>query len=106
MPLGNVATPFPTPVASGRCASRDARFDDLLEGLYARGTSGWSEFELIATLEGVLGPGAPSSWDVLRSLEESGWLRPVYAITWGVRRWWLTWPHLLSIGAADDFVVL
>lgn len=85
---------------------RDRRFDDLLEGIYARGKSGWSEFELVATMQGVLGPDAPSPWDLLRSLEEGGWLRSVYAIAWGVRRWLLVRPHLLSSSPEGDQVTL
>lgn len=106
------ATPFTVastqPIVPVRscCTRLDTRYEDLLEALYARGKAGWSEFELVALFKGILGSDSPSPWDLLRSLEESGWLRCIYAVSWGVRRWWLVPPHLLSASAASDCVVL
>lgn len=92
------------PIAFAREASGAARaiddeeaarqFDDFLEALYASGRSGWSEPELIETMREVLGPYRPSTWDVLRSLEESSWLDCRNAIAWRARRWWLKPPRL------------
>lgn len=62
--------------------------DDLLEGLYAGGRSGWSETELLPLIRRLVG-GEVSPWDSLRLLHEGGWVVPLLASGWGVRRWFL-----------------
>jgi hypothetical protein len=81
-------------------------FEDLLEAIYADGRAGWAEAELIAVVEAICGAGAPSVWDVLRSLEEAGWLRASYEIAWRARRWWLAAPSLSALDESGRWVVL
>ena len=71
------------------------RFDDLLELIYARGASGWAERDLVDAVRELV-PG-PSPWDVLRTLQESGWLRSMHSISWRANTWRLMPPHLLRI---------
>lgn len=76
---------------------RSRRFEDWLEALYAGGRNGWSEQELVSTIPAVLGEGAPPVWDILRGLNECGWLQPTSNLRWRARRWWLTPPSLIKI---------
>jgi len=73
-----------------------SNYDDLLEVVYAGGAKGWSEMELVAVIRQVLGSEGPSPWDVLRSLEEAGWLRSTLCTNWRARRWWLCPPALVA----------
>lgn len=77
------------------------RMRDLGEAVYARGLSGWSEADLVALLVGTIGSEGPSVWDVLRGLQEVGWLYPTIATTWRVRRWWLRPPALAVVRAGQ-----
>lgn len=83
------------------CAGETATtFDDLLEAIYAEGSNGWSEQELVSATRDILGPEAPSPWDVLRGLYESGWLLPAVSTKWRARRWWLR-PAGLVLGSSS-----
>jgi len=68
----------------------------LLESIYFKGQNGLSDSELISMIQRVL-PSAGWAWGVLRTLEETGWLRVRQSSRWGVRRWWLNSPHLRRI---------
>jgi hypothetical protein len=70
---------------------------DLSEALYARGGAGWSEADLVALVNRTTGGEGPSAWDVLRTLQEAGWLRATIASAWRVRRWWLRPPEVAEV---------
>lgn len=76
-------------------------FDDLLELVYARGQMGWAENELIEVIK-ALAPG-PSPWEILRTLQESGWLQAKASVRWRANLWCLTPPTLrrLSFDGSD-----
>lgn len=84
---------------------RQERFDDLLELIYARGQSPWAERDLIEAIR-ALAPG-PSPWDVLRVLQETGWLLGMTSVRWRANLWRLNPPSLRRIKFdASDAVVL
>ena len=62
-------------------------FDDLLEAVYARGRHGWKEVDLVGLIR-ELCPG-PSPWDVLRGLQEAGWLERRISESWRAVGWFL-----------------
>ena len=79
--------------------TRADRFDDLLEAVYALGRSGWSEGALVASV-GDMCPG-PSPWDVLRALEEAGWLERRLSQIWRATYWMLLPPVLVPLASSD-----
>lgn len=83
---------------------QESPFDDYLEAVYARGKSGWGEADLIELTRALL-PGPPP-WDVLRSLQETGWLTCTTSTRWKARKWWLQSPLLISLGEQDQALVL
>lgn len=87
-------------------APTTVRMRDLGEALYARGAGGWTEADLVAILAKMTGADGPSVWDVLRALQEVGWLRAAIATTWRVRRWWLRRPELATVGTKDGVRVV
>lgn len=72
---------------------RHACMDDMEEALYFFGRTGWNMQELLRLLHAVL-PKQSMAWDMLRCLEESGWLAVGWGKRWGVRRYFLV-PHSL-----------
>ncbi len=78
--------------------------DDLLEVIYARGRTGWGESDLVPLVRALL-PG-PSPWDILRSLQESGWLRRTTSSRWHATQWWLIPPRLVALDARPGGDVL
>ncbi|MEQ5840442.1 hypothetical protein N0A02_13500 [Paraburkholderia acidicola] len=82
------------------------RFDDFLEALYAGGRSGWAEQDLISAMDEILGPSAPSPWDILRGLTEGDWLVETSNMKWRGRRWWLIAPSIVRITLADGRAAL
>jgi len=80
------------------------RFDDFLELLYARGRRGWAESDLVAAVATIL-PG-PSPWDIIRALQEGGWVRRTVSVSWRASRWWLVHPHLVPLSSRDDGPVM
>lgn len=87
-----------------RDSTREMRFDDLLEVIYARGASGWAERELIDVVR-ELTPG-PSPWEILRTLQESGWLQAKASLRWRASLWCLVAPSLSTIRVDDSDAVL
>lgn len=80
------------------------RYDDFLEVVYARGRVGLAESDFVRLANDLL-PG-PSPWDILRSLQESGWLLCTTSVKWKAKKWWLVEPHLLPFVAGDASAVL
>ena len=81
-------------------------WNDLLEAIYAGGRSGWSESGLIELVQSQFGHSF-SPWDLLRSLEESGWLCSTLDLSWRARRWWLRPPTLLTVANGErEFALL
>lgn len=76
-------------------------FDDFLEAVYAGGRAGWSEQALLTMTRQMLGTNGPSPWDVLRGLEECGWLVSTDNLGWRSRRWWLCKPSLMKSTCID-----
>ena len=82
----------------------DAGFDNLLEVIYAAGRSGWAEGELVDVIRSLC-PG-PSPWDVLRSLQESGWLDRHVHDGWRAFGWRLSSAHLVQVTTSKGKVVV
>lgn len=87
-----------------RDSTREARFDDLLEVIYARGASGWAERDLIDLVR-ELTPG-PSPWEIVRTLQESGWLQAKASVRWRANLWCLVAPSLSTIRVDGSDAVL
>ena len=83
------------------------RLSDALEALYARAQAPRSEAEIIAILQTVL-PQQPELkymvWDVLRSLEEAGWLEQDLNRRWRGRVWRLQAPKIVLTGELTAIV--
>lgn len=78
---------------------------DLLEAIYATGRSGWGESELIGVIQRVHGAvGSPRPWEVLRVLQESGWIEPRQLLGWRGRRWFLRTNAVIAIGEGSRAV--
>ncbi|MCK6376258.1 MAG: hypothetical protein L6Q76_00360 [Polyangiaceae bacterium] len=90
--LGTIA-----PNSAESRGSAAGQMRDLAEAVYAGGAGGWSEADLVDLVGEVTGPRGPSVWDVLRGLQEAGWLSSTIATTWRVRRWWLRKPELAPV---------
>lgn len=74
------------------------RLLNLLEAIYSAGRSPWTESDLIPLIQTLSGTGGPSPWDILRAIQEGGFLVPQVAVRWRARRWCLNPPRLLSVG--------
>jgi hypothetical protein len=83
----------------------DPKLGDLIEAVYAGGTSGWDENELIPLLSGVLG-GEAGPWDMLRALHEASMLEPFLKPAWKGRTWMLRFPTVASLASPDGRLVV
>jgi hypothetical protein len=86
----NAARPAPAAIA------------DLLEAIYSRASSGWSERELVELLSAYfqrqgVGSVEPrrAAWEALDVLSGAGWIQAVNSTTWRSRRWLLVRPSLV-----------
>ena len=83
------------------------RLCDALEALYARAQAARSESEIVAILRTVL-PQKPELkymvWDVLRSLEEAGWLEQDLSRRWRGRVWRVQVPKIVLTGSLTAIV--
>ncbi|MEQ6475570.1 hypothetical protein [Comamonas sp. wu1-DMT] len=98
------AIPRPFVISSAALAEQantphSDRFDDLLEAIYALGRSGWAEGALVESINDMC-PGPPP-WDVLRALEEAGWLERRLSETWRATYWMLLPPILVPLESND-----
>lgn len=76
---------------------------DAIEVLVARGGAPRGEAEVIDVLSKVL-PDARASWDVLRSLEEAGWMERDISLSWRARLWRIRPPIIVQIGEKASLV--
>lgn len=79
-----------------------ATVTDLLEAVYSRASTGWSERELVELLSGHfqrqrIGGVEPrrAAWEALHVLSGAGWIEVVNSTTWRSRRWLLVRPRLV-----------
>jgi len=88
-------------IALSSSANFPNRLCDALEAIYARAGAPRSETEIIKILKTVL-PDAPKLkylvWDVIRSLEEAGWLEQDIKRSWRGRVWRVLPPRLVATG--------
>jgi hypothetical protein len=89
----------------GGWSAIDPRLDDLIEAVYAGGSSGWNEGELIPMLADILS-GDASPWDILRGLQEATMLEPYLKPGWKGRTWMLRRPTLASLGSPATGLVV
>lgn len=89
---GNFITEGAAPIQVG---PRTPRLLDALEAIYARAGGVSSEREILALLKPVL-PKELNPWDLLRSLEEAGWLEQDVNTRWRGRRWRALPPQLVK----------
>ncbi|HHJ4380818.1 TPA: hypothetical protein ACQJIZ_000047 [Citrobacter freundii] len=82
------------PVHTAFCPSR---LLDALEAIYARAGAIRSEREILSFLKPVL-PEKLNPWDLLRSLEEAGWLEQDVSKKWRGRRWRVSPPRIVKTG--------
>lgn len=83
----------------------DPKLGDLIEAVYAGGSSGWEENKLIPLLSDVLG-GEASPWDMLRSLHEASMLEPFLKPAWKGRTWMLRHPTLAPQDSPDGPLIV
>ena len=80
------------PVHTEFCPSR---LFDALEAIYARAGAIRSERDILSFLKPVL-PEKLNQWDLLRSLEEAGWLEQDVNKKWRGRRWRVLPPRIVK----------
>lgn len=83
-------------------APGSAAMSDVLEAVYSRASSGWSERELVELLSAYFHRhGSESvgswraSWEALQVLGGAGWIKSINSATWRSRRWLLVPPCLV-----------
>jgi hypothetical protein len=69
---------------------------DLMEALYARGSSTMAEAEFVEIVSRTL-PDRRRVWDVMRAFAEAGWAEVSVALSWRARRWRLCPPRLIDM---------
>jgi hypothetical protein len=79
--------------------------DDLLEAIYAGGSGGWSEADLIPLLERVL-PAQINPWDFLRSLQDASVLKAFLRARFRGRSWALGSVALVPLRSRSEEFVL
>lgn len=82
----------------------DARLEHLLEAIYASGTNGWEEIELVALLERAADD--INVWHLIRCLHDAGLIEPRLRQGWKGRVWTLVKPSLLRIRNGDDSLIV
>uniref|UniRef100_UPI0026036368 hypothetical protein n=1 Tax=uncultured Acinetobacter sp. TaxID=165433 RepID=UPI0026036368 len=88
-------------IALSSSANFPNRLCDALEALYARAGVPRSETEIIKILKTVLPDASKLKylvWDVIRSLEEAGWLEQDIKRSWRGRVWRVLPPRLVATG--------
>ena len=88
------------PFQTGRYPNR---FADILEALYSRAGAPRPEGEIIPLLKRAV-PAAISPWDILRSLEEAGWITQDLNRQWKGRFWRVMPPQVVLTGDATAVV--
>jgi hypothetical protein len=94
------------PVARNATGSPNPAILDLIEVLYAGGRTGWAEQDLVQVVATALNTEGPVVWDVIRLLQEAGWIEPRLSTLWRARRWFLRNARLLisecgTVGVLD-----
>lgn len=89
-----------------RASPFSEQMEDLMELVYAIAARGCSELDLIAIVNKVKVDLGLSPWEVLRSLQECGWLHVTQATNWRVRCWWLRPPTLTQVEVDGDSIVV
>lgn len=80
---------------------------DLLEVLYTKGGGmGLAEETVGDLVSRAVGFNGPVIWDLIRLLQEAGWIEPRLSARWNARRWFVRKPRLLlsdcgTIGLVD-----
>ncbi|WP_321807371.1 hypothetical protein [Burkholderia sp. BCC1993] len=77
----------------------DSRMDNLIEALYAGGSSGWDESELIHLVSRAGIDASP--WTLMRVLHDSGLIEPRLRSGWKGRVWTLRKPQILCVRHGD-----
>ncbi|EEI0562124.1 hypothetical protein GLY44_07150 [Salmonella enterica] len=102
------ASPLSTPIFRAdiplKAESGDAPVDHLLEAIYASGTSGWEEIELVALLERAAD--GVNVWHLIRCLHDAGLIEPRLRQGWKGRVWTTVSPSLLHISAGENSLVV
>lgn len=92
---GDLITNGAEPINVG---SNAYRLQDALEALYAKAGGKRTEPEILRLLKPVL-PKDLNPWDLLRSLEEAGWLEQDVSTSWSGRQWRVLPPKLVKTSA-------
>ncbi|WP_307746645.1 hypothetical protein [uncultured Pantoea sp.] len=82
----------------------DVRCEHLLEAIYATGTNGWEEVELVSLLQRVAD--GISIWHLLRCLHDAGLIEPRLRQSWKGRVWTLVKPSLFHIRYGKSSLVI
>lgn len=78
------------------CGTPSPAMLDLLEVLYAKGGGMGLAEEMVGDLVSrALGLNGPVIWDLIRLLQEAGWIEPRLSTQWNARRWFIRRPRLL-----------
>jgi hypothetical protein len=99
-PLPEVAAKNTSRFQAVRSAGQGEPWEQIVEAIYTKARSGWSEGELVEALAPAL-PDRRMAWDVIRAFAEATWLDPFISTSWRGRRWMLRRPTLNSYGPSE-----
>jgi hypothetical protein len=75
----------------------------ICEAVFSKAGTGWQEGELVELIKGAL-PSPMMVWDVIRSLQEAGWLDSFSSKVWRGRRWHCRPPTFVMISEKEAIV--
>lgn len=87
--------------ASG--AGQTEAMADLMEAVYARGSSPWGEAEFVGLVDRIVGRRG-MAWDIMRAFTEAGWTEVHTSRGWRGRKWRLLPPSLVGLSPQKALV--
>jgi hypothetical protein len=75
----------------------------ICEAVFSKAGTSWQEGELVELIKGAL-PAPMMVWDVIRSLQEAGWLDSFSSKVWRARRWYCRPPTFVMISENEAIV--
>lgn len=75
----------------------------ICEAVFSRAGTSWREGELVELIKGAL-PSPMMVWDVIRSLQEAGWLDSFSSRVWRARRWHCRRPTFVMLSPEHAIV--
>lgn len=85
-----------TAAARSKTGESSVSGEAICEAVFSRAGISWREGELVELIKGAL-PSPVMVWDVIRSLQEAGWLDSFSSRVWRARRWYCRRPKVVML---------